>query len=383
MKIMINILKHISRINLNQDNKIFLQELFNHNICIKSLINLALEHGAAGLLFYHLKNLKLTDHLSKSDFSTLENIYQYTGINSLAIMAKAYEISYISANAQIKTAVLQGLSVIRLYKAPGLRPMGDLDLLVSPFDKEKFISCLSSAGYKAVYAYPDLLTKHGILIDIHTHILNLDRIETRKYVFPKDLTPMLENSIPFFNHHKGLLCLNPYDNLTALCAHALKHSYSRIIWLTDIYELLLVLCKKDHNAWELLVKRAGLWHQEKIVLYALILVENLFDFNIPFKVKNDLGINNISFIEKFILNLVLKGFVSNEICIILWVCNIQGINRKLRFIMENIFPGKNIMEQIFSRDLKKTGLKAYIKRTVNTGTLIWKNLFSALRFIVK
>lgn len=379
---MINLLKHISKCNLDHNDRILLSNFFKLNIFLESLIPLAHNNGVAGLLFYHLNTQGLKNYLNKPDLDYLENIYVQTTQNSLALMAKASEISQIATTAHIKVMALQGLSIIRLYKHPGLRPMGDIDLMISPSDKDIFFQHLYNAGYLPVPSYPDLLTKNGFLLDIHTHILNLDRIKARKYIFPKDMTPMWKNATAFFDNDYSLLCLNPYDNFIALSAHALKHSYSRMIWLTDLYELINVLCMQEDNAWNILADRARFWKQEKIILYVLILIENIYNFNIPGKIKSELGFYKLGFIEKFVINLILNGFSSNELCFIMWLCNIKGISRKSKFLMENIFPGTNIMEQIFNRNSEHIGIKNYLNRAISIILLVWKNLYGVSKLVM-
>jgi len=380
---MAQFLRCVSRTHLRKTDVDCMLHFLQKDIHWEHLVMLAETEGVAGLLFHHLKNRGLIDLLSKSILRNLENTYHQTTQNTLAIVAKAVALSALLKQAQIPIVALQGLSVVRLYRDPGLRPMLDADLMVKPGDKERLKGLLWEAGYRTPYfMYSDRLSKDGLFLDIHTHILNLDRIQNRRYLFPEDLTPMWERAIPYFDQHDYLLVLDPYDNIIALAAHALKHSYSRLIWLADLHESLLSLADNP-DAWEEMVERARFWKQERVVLYATILMERIFDLKVPVWVKSDLGIQRLNVFEKHLIRLKLRGLSSNELCIALWLCNINGIGNKLKFITETVFPRKEIMSQIFPRSSGKVKRFDYAKRIVNTIILLCKNLGHTLAIYLR
>lgn len=374
---MMQLIRSISRVRLRQTDVDNILQLLKKDLPWERLVRTAEAEGVAGLLYHHLNNLDCLDLLPEAALHYLEAIYQRTTRNTLAIVSKIIGIAAMFSQARIPVMVLQGLSIVKLYKQPGLRPMADADLMVKPDQKEILKELLIETGYRPVPTYPDLLSKDRFLIDIHTHLLNLDRIRNRRYVFPEDLSAMWERAVPLFEGQDGILCLEPYDNFIALCAHALKHSYSRLIWLTDLHELLILLTDKP-DGWERLVERARFWKQGKVVLYSLILIERIFNTNIPLQVKLELGIRQLNILEKHFLDLKIGGFSSSGLCEVLWLCNIQGPANKLRFIKETIFPREEIMLQIFPRFSNKVAISDYAKRTVNTFGLLGKNIFQAL-----
>jgi len=341
---------------------------------------LAEMEGVSGLLYHHLKTLGLLDVLPKSFTGSIENAYHQTKQHTLAIAAEVRALSARLEDAGIPVVALQGLSLLSVYGDPGLRQLGDADLMVKPGHKQSLRRLLWEAGYRMpAFMYSDLFHKDGIWIDIHTHILNLERIQTRRHLFPEDLTPMWERAMPLFDQSGGLLILDPLDNFIALAAHALKHSYSRLIWLSDLHESLLQWAIKS-NGWEGMVDRARFWQQEKVVLYALILIERIFDLKVPFRVKSELGIHRLNVLEKHLLRLKLRGFSSGELCIVMWLCNIEGTGRKLKFMRETVFPRGEIMAQIFPQKSWRKKRIVYAQRIVNAIILLGRNLRQALTF---
>jgi hypothetical protein len=371
----------ISKIHLNDREEAFVCRFVKRNIPWESLGTLAAMQGVAGLLYYHLKRLDLLSSLPQPFTKQIENDYHRNKIYGYAVEAEAGALSLNLEEAGISVLALQGLSILNIYGDYGLRPLSDIDLMVKGGQKERLKALLMKAGYRNLIAvYPDILHKDGISIDIHTHILNVDRIRSRRYLFPEDLTLMWEKASTLFKNSNGLLVLDPYDSFIALAAHALKHSYSRMIWLSDLYEFLLRLLNYN-DGWETIVIRAKCWRQEKIVLYSLILLEGFFDLRIPFRVKRDLGITRLGILEKYLINLKLKGFSSKELCIPLWLCNIKGTWKKLKFIKETIFPRSDIMLQLSSDNYRKPGRYAYLKRIVDATALMIRNLHQVLIFL--
>jgi hypothetical protein len=374
---MLNFIRSISKTRLRQADVDNILRLLKKDLPWQRLVRLAETEGLAGLLYHHLNNLDRQSHLPETALQYLTANYNRTTRNTLAIVSKIAELAAKFKQARIPVIALQGLSIVKLYQHPGLRGMEDADLMVKPDHKEALKELLIEAGYRPVPTYPDFLSKDGFLIDIHTHLLNLDRIRNRRYVFPEDLSPMWDRAVSFFDQQEGLLRLEPHDNFVALCAHALKHSYSRLIWLVDLHESLILLTDKP-DGWEKLFERARFWKQEKVVLYALILIERIINTNIPLQAKLELGLQNLTVIEKHLLDLKIKGFSCSELCEVLWLCNIQGPANKLRFIKETIFPRQEIMLQISHGSSSKVAVSDYAKRTVDTIGLLGKTFFQLI-----
>ena len=376
----VKFIRCVSRRHLKRAEKDYVRHFVKKDVPWENLAALAELDGVAGFFYYHLKDLDLFDAVSKTALNRLENRYNQTKEYILAVIANAGALADKLEQAGFAVMALQGLSLTRLYGDIGLRPLGDADFMVKPDHKEGFKQLLGQAGYYATNpAYPDILYKGDFIVDIHIHILNLDRIHNRRYIFPADLTPMWERAVPFFEQQDSLLLPDPFDNVVALAAHALKHSYSRLIWLVDLHECLLELAGIP-GGWGEVVERARFWQQERIVLYALILVERIFDLQVPLQVKQELGINRLSILEKHILRLKIRGFSSEELCYLLWLCNLEGTGNKLKFIKETVFPKDEVMAQII-QDKSWSGKRSdYFRRAVEIISLVSNDLYRAFIF---
>ncbi|MFH1349975.1 MAG: nucleotidyltransferase family protein, partial [Pseudomonadota bacterium] len=332
----VRVLSRISKIDLMPSDIAFLLDYLQTDMSWEPFLAVAEAEGVDGLLYYHLKNLDLFKVPPEPVIRQLEDKYRHTTRHIFATISALKSISVRAAQAGIPVLALQGITLIKLYRDPGIRPLIDADLMIRTCHKKKFRDLLLDEGYSVPHlVYPDLFFKKGVWIDIHTHILNLDRIRNRQYLFPKDLELMWERATPFFGNEKGLLRLDPLDNFVCLAAHALKHSYSRLIWLTDLHEALNALTRTS-GGWEEVIERTGLWLQEKTVLYALLILEGVFFQEVPYWVKEKLEIQRMGTIEKYLIGLKLKGFSSDRYCNALWTFSIRGVLPRVRFLIETL-----------------------------------------------
>lgn len=373
-------LYHIAKIQLTEDDKNYIQGYLAQDVSWSGIVKQADIEGISGLLYFQLKNhgFKIPPEIEH----ILKDNYRRITLRTMTNISQLRQISKLAMENQIPVIVLQGLSLNNLYKDPGLRPFLDIDLMVKPCHYEALIRILHKDGFNRVLPqYPHYLYSGGCTIEVHTHPLEVERINSRRYIFPLDIDAMWENAVPFFDQSTHLFRLDPYDNLIALAAHTLKHSYSKLIWLTDIHELVLAISADEHH-WDKIINRARFWYQERVVLYALILVEQVFGLNIPGWVKQKLGIKRLSSIEKFILRLRVNGFRSSIFCIILWLYSIKGLIPRFKFVMETVFPRGEVMHQIFPEESSKSKLIIILKR-IKVGLHLISVTFQDLIYTVR
>lgn len=372
----IGILHCLSRRELGQAAVDYLSKFGDKDIPWQSLLLLAEMEGVAGFLHLHLKDSNLFVP-PQPILEELERIFCKTRNDTIGTMDEMEALSNRLVQVGIPVVALQGLSLVKLYKYYGLRPLSDVDLMVQSCHRGRLFELLRELGYRVpVSTYPALLYKNGRWLDIHTHILNLERVQSRRYIFPENINYMWQRALSFFDDHKGMLTLNPFDNFIALSAHALKHSYSRIIWLVDLHETLLILVKEP-EAWNKIVQYARFWRQEKVVLYALILLEKIFGLKVSSGVKRELGIHHLNFVEKYLLRLKIRGFSSSLLCPILWLCNIKRTGDKIKFVKETVYPKNEIMAQLIKDNTWNVQRSAYALRFANMVMLLGQDLKQA------
>jgi hypothetical protein len=379
---LIEFLRCVSKMRLSAEDKEFILRFSQREAPWQSIAALAEMEGVAGLVYYQLKDLCLLGRLPASFTRQIENSYRQARETTVTVIDEAKALSKRLEQRGIPVVALQGLSLLSIYKDPGLRPLSDVDLMIERNHKEALTALLREEGYhNPIVTHPDIFYRDGIKIDIHTHVLNLDRIQTRSYLFPEDLASMWERAVPIFDQTHGILVLDPIDNFIALAAHALKHCYSRLIWMVDLHELMLEW-GSTINTWKEMVERARFWRQKRVVLYALVLMEKMFHQKIPLWVEGNLGSKTLNTLEKYLLRLKLEGFSSGELSTALWLFNISGVTKKLKFMRETIFPSKEIMPQLFPQSPWEKKRIIYAHRLARAVASLGKSMGKALAFSV-
>jgi hypothetical protein len=188
--------------------------------------------------------------------------------------------------------VLKGPALIRsVYPSPSLRPYNDLDLVVRPTDEEAVTASVIANGFTEV---PDEIeiaeaarlrhvqeytgyqrrfaTPGGYIhLDLHLEPLQLG-------LEPVDEMGRWQRSLPAPGL-LGMRMLVAEDQIVQLCVHALKHGYSRLIWLKDMD--LLLRAERNRLDWALVESIA---HREGLsgaVWYTLHLLTLLLDSPVP------------------------------------------------------------------------------------------------------
>jgi hypothetical protein len=175
----------------------------------------------------------------------------------------------------IEAIPLKGLYLAHhLYPSPGLRDMGDLDLLVRRTGVRDADGELRRLGYVPDFA-PDLIDggtlnaveywRDGAMpVHLHWHVSNAS---LPHFMYRIDVDEIWREA------RGGAMA--PHHLLITLCEHALKHSFAELIHLTDIE-----LASRGAD-WNLVAETARRWGLETAVHYALVLLRDLAELDSP------------------------------------------------------------------------------------------------------
>ncbi len=170
---------------------------------------------------------------------------------------------------RMEAIALKGLHLAhRVYPSPSLRDMGDLDLLVRRSRLRDADAALRGLGYAPDHD-PDLVDggslhaveywREGSMpVHLHWHVLNGSLPNFMIRVDADELWREARDGV-----------LAPQHLVVTLCEHALKHSFSTLIHLTDIE-----LASREVD-WDAVADTARRWGLEGAVYYALVLLRDL------------------------------------------------------------------------------------------------------------
>jgi hypothetical protein len=162
----------------------------------------------------------------------------------------------------------------RVYPSPGLRDMGDLDLLVRRSRLRDADAMLRGLGYvpdhdparvdggslNAVEYWRD----GAMPVHLHWHVSNSS---LPHFMVRVDVDEIWREA------RDGAMA--PHHLVVTLCEHALKHSYSMLILLTDIE-----LASRGVD-WDAVAETACRWGLDRAVAYTLILLRDLGEVESP------------------------------------------------------------------------------------------------------
>jgi len=177
--------------------------------------------------------------------------------------------------AQVDALPLKGLHLAhRVYPSPGLRDMGDLDLLVRRSSLRDADAALRQLGYAPDFdpervdggtlQAVEYWREDAMPVHLHWHVSNAS---LPHFMYRIDVDEIWRDA------RDGAMA--PHHLLVTLCEHALKHSFAELIHLTDIE---LVSRGVD---WDLVGDSARRWGLENAVYYALALLRDLAGLETP------------------------------------------------------------------------------------------------------
>ncbi len=321
----------------------------------------AIRHGLAPLFWRGLgvmnKNIlslnpqedvdafKQHGNLGRELFNLLKDSYLSTLRHNMQIQAVLNALDDALAGTEIICMVWKGAALIfDVYPGLGLRPMDDIDLLVSPKHLEQLQRVLHCLGFKPRRLYPLTWHRQDMVLDLHLDVVHGDRISGRLKALPITADILLQESRPLANFRQ-LVTLSPHDALISLAVHALKHGYSRDIWLTDAV-FLMNQFPETVTAPEKLIQRA-IDLQASLPLYLLCSLLQSWPQNLKLNFLDRLGPAKLSFIPQLFLESYMTPTPIPYSGELFYLFAMDSYRQKIAFLLETMFPPRHVMHQLF------------------------------------
>lgn len=268
------------------------------------LLQAAHQEGVGPLLYWRLsKSGKLTS-LPEEVRNSLRAIYARTWAQNQKLFEELRNIARLFHEQDIPLVVLKGACfALTIYPEIGLRPMGDLDVLVPAARLAEAVEITKSLGYaeavpEASPGLHDLLSHHAclqktgpapVVLEIHNSLV-ADR--TFAYAVPVDW--FWEQTEPLDcaakDGFENLLVLTPTAQLLYAASHAmLQHGghLAPLRWFYDLDQLIRI--SGSRLDWDLLLRQAQTFEWSSALQAALSQTQDLFDTPIPDPVGSHLS----------------------------------------------------------------------------------------------
>jgi hypothetical protein len=168
----------------------------------------------------------------------------------------------------------------------GLRPTGDLDVLIQESDVERARRCLATYGF---VLYPEYSLSGGKIDTVKLHEIpfvqsdGLINVDLHWKLTANDLAVWEYNRLWARIGTTMLLgrpmpALSDNDLLLFLCIHGGKHAWQRLRWLVDVASL---VARQPGRDWPALFRQARRQRAERLLGLGLLLAHRLLDTPLP------------------------------------------------------------------------------------------------------
>ncbi len=332
------------------------------NLDWEYIVTSAINHRIAPLLYYNLNRLDNGLVPSEVIIKLQETYVDTLGRNFLASNQLSVVLRSLS-DAQVRAIVLKGMALAEtVYPNTALRPFTDIDLLIHEEDLHRVGEKLSQLGY---VAFPDhhpgfarqfgvalfYLKRNVLGIDVHWHIA---RLPYSRYI---PIDQLWESAISVNIKGTDTLVLSPEDLLIHLCLHVSKESYSLLIWLADISEV--IYHYSETLDWGLLLEKIQLYKTNSLMCYVLSLVRSLFSAPVPSPVLEHLSSSEAVSFEARLFRVLADPGIADIKWGVAEFLTIRGIMAKVKFLIGILLPGRDYIAKKYP---DKNTYSSYLSR---------------------
>lgn len=234
----------------------------------------------------------------------IKGLHRYTWVKNQLMFNHLSELIDAFQTAGIKTLVLKGAALIKLYyKDTGLRPMSDIDILV-PFNQaEDAIRLLLAqewipySTYRVELSKQYRLLRHGQAfkhargddLDLHWHVLPTNFEEDADDDFWKGAVPLLFNK-------SRTLALNASDQLLNVCVHGIVwNMLPSLRWVADA---VFIFRGASEIEWDRIIDQA---QKKQLVSYmreSLRFLQQAMEVSVPTSVLKTLESLHVSILKR-------------------------------------------------------------------------------------
>jgi len=352
--------------NLNAENKLFLlctgtQLVDENKISFKEalktisqwqiVLDFSVKNGTAPLLYKTIKENHFADCVPENIFKALKiNYIQTASVNTKAF--EAFKIVLEAFNEKgIKTVLLKGMASAEfIMHDNGLRPMGDIDIIVPPeslLDAENILFSLGYTNdkpYKShklrtlnIHNHLNAFKKDYVKIELHWDLSSVHHI----YRLPTGSLWQYLDEVDFLGSTAYIL--KHEANIQYLSLHTISHFRKKRIRLNSFIDIAALINQHKDINWDQIIENTLLWHIERPVYSMLRILYQYFNCPIPTYVLNSIES------PEMITNTDFELFLNEENELISFktpsnyikkITHIKGFGNKIRYMWAELFPSK-------------------------------------------
>lgn len=298
----------------------------------------AAAEGMEGLLAFQLRRLALVYHLDLPLAPLTRALYCIFACNG-AFVAELSAFRQELRQGGLQVILLKGGALLdTVYRGQaGLRPLSDLDLLIHAADLPAIEAVLRGRGCHPLSPSSLFFVNDAAAFDLHLDLVGATRVRRKALAFHFEAEAPWQEASPLDPQDPTLLVLSPPHQVLHLVVHALKHSFSRLIWFVDLG---LVL---PRVRWEELLDRAAAAGALRALAYALVGLQRLLGVEVPPEILARLP--RFNGIERRFLRAVVSRRTMLTPGDVMVVFAIPGFMGKLGYLLELGLPRRKVLAQ--------------------------------------
>ncbi len=267
-------------------------------------------HGVWPIMYHNLKSV-CPDAVPKDVLSKLKKGYFDNALRNLLLSKELLRIIEDFQKHGIDAVPFKGPTLAKMaYGDITLRSFSDLDIMVRKQDVLQARDLLQSAGYKPEIPMTSSQEDNYLTVNCeynfdrqspHVHVEIHWAFLPRNYYVPFDerIWSRLE-TMPF--EGTTIHCFSSNDLVLALCAHATKHQWSQIKFVSDLAGIISL----HQIDWDQVVAGADEMGLMRILHIGLFLAHDLLDAKLPPQIISEIEIDSTA--QKMALQISEKLF---------------------------------------------------------------------------
>lgn len=288
-----------ARVGLSRRERELMTHLLDGPLNWDAVVHRATWHRLAGLLFMHLQEQALLASVPDSAVNALRDEQLRTTVSHMYFRRELVQIVDQLHEQRIPVALLKGAALAEsVYPTAGIRPMGDLDLLVPAHLAEDAQATIQELGYRPGGTPEDqadteknhrhLPALFGIgkpvVVEVHRHIVRLDS------PLQFDISGFWDRTEPLVVDGRDFVkTLAPDDMVFHLALNFfLDRRFHSLAALGQLCDLSEVVKQRDELPWERLVSNVKDCGLGGPTASTLALARDLLDAPVPERVIEDL-----------------------------------------------------------------------------------------------
>jgi len=373
--------------DLTEESVESLKQLLKSNPDWPYIKNFTQTQGTAPLLFKVLKKNNLSHLVPEVYYNYLQSLYYQTHSQNILALEQLKKVLAAFNKAGIKTILLKGIASAEfIYKDLGLRPMGDIDIMVEPDNILAGEKILFELGYinempyksyklRTLNIYNHLNTFHykNIKLELHRELNSSHHI----YRIPSEF--VWKNIKQVNIEGETAYTLNTEANIQYLSIHSVVHFLNKKIRLNsfaDIAELLKI--EKNNINWKTLENDCKTHKNTLAVERALSISRTYLSAPVPDNLFKSFNASEGSLDNEFVLllnNQTEKIHSKAPSDYFKKIKNIDGYRNRLNYLLAEAFPSKAFIVYTYRLKNKNLFFLYYFVQFYRQTRKFFKNIF--------